>query len=570
MSDEKLKKLAVKLGTDVKTLFARVDQVERIRAVARDGRDGAIGAQGERGERGQPGERGVQGIPGRDGRDGLPGPKGDSVTRVEVEPGNRLAVWIGEIKTLAGQIVTLKGDKGDKGDKGADGKPGAKGDKGTDGAPGSKGDKGTSITDIKLDGNNLFVWLDGVKKSAGQILFPAVSVGGGGGSKGLLALLERSLPSNRRVINSTGDWPPVADGVVPLPSAHYYIGSNDVEILAPLKALGNVYISGAPGVSRINYAGAGAILSADSPGRFLIADIDIDAPTAQLLNIVDGTNQTIVNVLNTTGTLGSLGVVDDVLGVTLSLCNFTGLDTGLAEAGTTTSVLSVSQVFLQSASPTFRGFDFGTNAYRSLEIANVVTIAPPGASLIYGAANSANVLPGFVASIESCEADGGCAIEGGGIVQSDIRYRFKENSPLADTYEDALASIDGNTAQTTVTTGVFTKFAGTWVSSAASHFTVAPDGTITYIGERPLRSPIDFKGSVDVAAGTNKTLELRLFVNNAPVGVAVPVKVDATDPKPVTVIWQHDFQQGDFLDIRVRNTLDTTKPILRSGVNRVR
>lgn len=180
MADDRLKQFALKLRDEVQVLAARLSQIEKIRAVARDGRDGAPGVPGEpgvKGDRGETGERGAQGLPGRDGRDGLPGPKGDSVTRAEVEPGNMLAIWIGDVKTLAGRIVAQRGEKGDKGDKGDKGLPGPKGDKGD---PGKDGKDGTKITKVELNGRELFIWLDGVKKKVGQIVFPSLGGAGGG------------------------------------------------------------------------------------------------------------------------------------------------------------------------------------------------------------------------------------------------------------------------------------------------------------------------------------------------------------------------------------------------------
>lgn len=188
MSDERLKRFALKLRDEVSALAGRVSHVEKVRAVARDGRDGAHGAPGEPGEKGEPGktgDRGVQGLPGRDGRDGLPGPKGDSITRAEVEPGNMLSVWIGGVKTLAGRIVAQRGEKGERG---APGQPGPKGEKGD---PGKDGKDGTSVTKVELKGRELFVWLDGVKKKAGQIAFPSLGAGGGG--------VRRLPPDNCRV-----------------------------------------------------------------------------------------------------------------------------------------------------------------------------------------------------------------------------------------------------------------------------------------------------------------------------------------------------------------------------------
>lgn len=63
-----------------------------------------------------------------------------------------------------------------------DGKPGERGPKGDKGEPGKDG---VSVTDVQLKNNELFVWLDGVKRAVGKIKMPAVtapfSPGNGGG-----------------------------------------------------------------------------------------------------------------------------------------------------------------------------------------------------------------------------------------------------------------------------------------------------------------------------------------------------------------------------------------------------
>ncbi len=137
------------------------------------GRDGTNGADGPRGPKGETGRQG------RDGRDGQQGATGAGVTRVEVEAGNQLAVWVGEAKIPAGAIEvkdgkSITGPKGDKGDKGSAGPKGDKGDKG------SAGPKGDSVTDVKLEGNDLFVWINNIKRKAGRLTVPTLSQGSGG------------------------------------------------------------------------------------------------------------------------------------------------------------------------------------------------------------------------------------------------------------------------------------------------------------------------------------------------------------------------------------------------------
>ena len=65
-----------------------------------------------------------------------------------------------------------------------DGKRGERGPRGEKGPPGKDG---VSVTDVQLNNNDLFVFLDGLKKKAGRIRIPFSPGGGGGGAIGLSA-----------------------------------------------------------------------------------------------------------------------------------------------------------------------------------------------------------------------------------------------------------------------------------------------------------------------------------------------------------------------------------------------
>lgn len=64
------------------------------------------------------------------------------------------------------------GEIGAQGEKGLDGQDGKQGENGKDGTDGKDG---ISITDVKLKNNELFVYLDGIKKKVGSITLPKPS-----------------------------------------------------------------------------------------------------------------------------------------------------------------------------------------------------------------------------------------------------------------------------------------------------------------------------------------------------------------------------------------------------------
>lgn len=65
-------------------------------------------------------------------------------------------------------------------------KDGSPGEPGPPGPPGKDGKDGVSVTNVQLKNNELFVWLDGVKRAVGKIKIPAATApfnpGNGGGS----------------------------------------------------------------------------------------------------------------------------------------------------------------------------------------------------------------------------------------------------------------------------------------------------------------------------------------------------------------------------------------------------
>lgn len=71
-----------------------------------------------------------------------------------------------------------------------DGRPGKQGPRGP---KGDKGDRGASVTDVQLNNNDLFVYIDGKKKKAGRVNVPAPmapfnpgNAGGGGSARGII------------------------------------------------------------------------------------------------------------------------------------------------------------------------------------------------------------------------------------------------------------------------------------------------------------------------------------------------------------------------------------------------
>lgn len=580
MSSDKLKQFALKLREDLQLLAARVSHVEKIRAIARDGRDGAKGAAGEsgaKGDRGETGDRGPQGLAGRDGRDGVAGPKGDSVTKVEVETGNVLSVWIGEIKTLAGRIIVQRGEKGEKGDKGDAGPQGPKGD------PGKNGRDGVSVTNIELKNRDLFVWLDGVRKKAGQISFAPLGAGGGGVVTGRV-----QLPRNWRVINSTGDFALQNDDTITLEEGITYICGAPIETGKRFIVSKNVAVvsfnSAANSLWR--YTGTGTMFTGVNVESFAIDKVNAIAPAGQLFDFSDSTPKKSLFVMNTCALTESVsgelvankfGTFTDLLGIFIIFSSATGrvslgINDGITLGGTTLGLFSIDKLSFLSFSPTCKMLDLGSvvvdTAFEIRDFNQIgLTAGCVGISSdLVG--DSGNVGTGILATISDCEFIGPI-VPLVNITTKDTRYQFTNNAPLQDSSIDVFTY---STLQVIVAVGagnqgVFFPVDGAWSEVSSNRFTVSSDGIATYTGSRSTNLKVDSLASVAKVGGGSDEISARINVDTGSGFPAVPdVRTESSTQSPSpTSVNPKDFltiNPGDRIQLWVANLSGTNSIIV--------
>lgn len=229
------------LKTEFVNLKREVVALRATRVVPRDGRDGQPGRDGTSPDHatvveeltalipeaipGNDGAPGAQGEHGKDGEPGLPGAAG--------APGEHGAA----------------GETGAQGDRGERGVFGIRGPAGPSGIPGPAGKDGASITDVKLEGSQLAVWIDGVKRIVGSIkaplgpFTPGASGGGGGARRKPGEFAKQNFDSDGTIASTTtlavsrGDntllMPPGHVGILEIKSALDTVtldpGSNTVE-----------------------------------------------------------------------------------------------------------------------------------------------------------------------------------------------------------------------------------------------------------------------------------------------------------------------------------------------------
>ena len=203
---DKLGKAFEKLRVEVTSLRNSVSTLEKVRQVSRDGKDGQPGADGVSPSVEDVVAQVLDQIPVPETidkkaiiaqvLDQIPTPR-DGRDAQQVNVSDVAAIVLAKIpKPIDGKdgpsLESVVSQVKAATRNGKDGAPGAAG------VRGKPGRAGVSVTDVQLNNNELFVFLDGVKKLVGKIKMPAISAPftpGGGGSGVSAAELRKIRPA---------------------------------------------------------------------------------------------------------------------------------------------------------------------------------------------------------------------------------------------------------------------------------------------------------------------------------------------------------------------------------------
>lgn len=510
MTDDKLKQVALKLTRQVSDLCQRVASIEGVRSAMRDGRDGKDGISGK------------DGVDGRDGRDGKDGANGESITKVEVEEGNLLAVWIGGVKRVAGTILAQDGAPGRDGRDGVDGKdgapgkdglPGKDGKDGRNGRDGKDGKDGKSITAVALDGRDLVVTIDGVKKKVGTLTMP--QIGGGGGGSFYRPWFQQSI-----VVRS----PDELSGTLRSDVEYYIDGIID------FTGTGRRIVVPAGGLSlrghSFNVSGLkcddddySLFVSPDGGSGDLIGRdyfIEITGSNSKVYDLVDSDGMhafefALVNYINCSG-LGSIEGYRQ------------GLEDGTGRLGGTPTLELIGQWI--------GGYRITTSIVRGLDPAMNAPLFKAGAGFTMAGRflTDINADLGATASLLDFSPSNFTAPSllqiGGAIIQRDgafdptdptltpnisaydLASAWRQNVGLENTYEGGRTRVNTEVETVIVTQGVYIDLAGVYVPNDLQHFDNPASMQLRHLGD----SPRDYRAEADlVIVGTqNEELEVRI------------------------------------------------------------
>jgi hypothetical protein len=383
----------------------------------------------------------------------------------------------------------------------------------------------------------------------------------------------QAQPNNVVVINQESDFPTQDATTITLEAdTQYFIGTAFSTAKTFTVENGASMTSINPFSTVVTYTGIGTMFNAVGVS-FEVNNINISASTGTIFNYTGPGVMFVADVRVAScagmGTATASGPSTSVVVNNSAILSNSG--NGLDFVGAF-RLLSILQLFQIGTSGSHVGLDLGTATFENVEMSNLQFSGPSGSVGLSGAASSANIATGVIATVDNSTLNGNAMTSLSGITNSDIRWKFTGNSGIADTLIDALVSITGNTTQTAISAAnTPVKAAATFVVEDESKYTCDTSGTCTYDGEVDDRPPVGISITVDVASGTNKDITAYLAKNGAVItNSGMKTTVNSGRLESIVILWQENTSENDFYEIWVENNTDTTNIIVTDGTLRIR
>jgi hypothetical protein len=372
------------------------------------------------------------------------------------------------------------------------------------------------------------------------------------------------------VVNELSDLPSPDVGVITLADETEYLFTNDVDVGVNTFLMGDgTVISGADSsVITLTYTGSGTMFAATTTCR--VDSITLSCASGTLFNAVAATGQEVFQMIDmTVSSCDEIGTVDGYGAIQINNVAFSDITTdGLLFNGTIGAFVGQTIIGVINAGTLF---DLGTSVIGGFSLeSSLFSLVGGGTVLLDGLVDSGNIATGGLGTVINNRIQGaGTPLNN--IISSDDLWDFQINDDIQDTRTDAIISLTGNLTETVITTiDTPVLVAGTWdASQVASQFTVDANGRATFTGTKDTRLPITASSSVAMASGGTKSIHVYIAINGTEVSESGGQNDVSTISGRTTVIWQHTFSPGDFVELFVENNTDTTNIIVSDSVLRV-
>ncbi len=392
-------------------------------------------------------------------------------------------------------------------------------------------------------------------------------------ANGVGAAVYQALLGNVVHVNALADLPTAASGKITLAANTAYLFGANVNIGTDflLFSAGSSIMSSAAFLSTITYTGTVPMLQGADVNA-TIKDLTVSCASSDVFSWIDATPATSIVLISDllVITCKTVGTFNDISTLVVDGSTTISSTDGIVILGTSVKGVRLESVAIRSTDTGFVGVDFTGAVVETINLDGMVLSGGAGSIGIKGDAASANVADDFIANVSNVQF-AGVTTALSGITVDDFRWNFQGNGDVADTMPDALTSLTANAAATVVSVGVPTLVTGTWVEVRASQYTTTAAGRVTLLSERDVVTPIDITVSLEPVSGTNKILRAYVALNGSVIiASGISTHADNADPKVITIPWQFNLSETDFVEVFVENETDSVNILVSDATLRVR
>ena len=381
--------------------------------------------------------------------------------------------------------------------------------------------------------------------------------------------------TNTVIVSDITDFPTPVSGVITLEDDTNYILVQAVTTSNRFQlGTNNSITSNNPFTPFFTFMGSGSFFTG-SDVSFIISNIALLCFSEKIFDLTSSDGSHTFGVENLTiGVCDECGTINNFRSFNVDNIGVFSCNQGFTFTGTDQQALSANKVRFESGNSSFVGFDLTNSIHQTLNISTAIFMMVDGGVGISGLADSANISADYVATVTNSEFIGS-STPLSGIDHKDGRFEFAGNSGVQDSISDALITITGNATETVISAASSdgsnaVKMAGTWTDVDLSRFSSDGTGRLTYTREKTEKLPIDVTISILAAAGGDKQVAAYLAINGVIIeATGMQETASSTKAGVSVIIYQHEFETGDYVEIFLENQTSTDNLIGQRAVSRI-
>ena len=389
-----------------------------------------------------------------------------------------------------------------------------------------------------------------------------------------IALSETPVTNKTVIINEMADFPQSVSGVRTLQGGtdYYITDSLTTSDRFDVNAGNILFRSADAAITTFTYTGNNSLFTGNDVS-LTIEKITLSAPSGSCWNITDTTGAAIFKVFNASvinaKTVGSIGG-SSFGAVQINDCLLSEIqDDGIVFSGNINALLGITNIALIQSGAVYNLDDAEFN---TINIdGNLAVLQGASSYFMAGLTASANIKGTGLGSVINTR------IRGAGtpllnITPDDASWTFAFNDDIRDTRTDAMASLQNNAEETTISAAnaiVKANTLNTWVDEGTSQFTVDNTGRATFDGTKPTRLPITIAATVEMASVGDRLVATYVAINGVAELKSVAPMTASDDGQRMVTIWQHTFTPGDYVELYVANLTDSTNMTVTDAVLRI-